>query len=81
VAARQIPNGQKLQSIRPSQDNLSGPLGSISTFTVTIPSAAAEIRSIFDAMLANLTLEEGEHSLSPIVDSIQLGPKMSPEIA
>jgi hypothetical protein len=74
VAARQIPNGQKLQSIRPSQDNLSGPLGSISTFTVTIPSAAAEIRSIFDAMLANLTL-------SPIVDSIQLGPKMSPEIA
>src|ERR1700680_2878696 len=24
-----------------------------------------------DAMLANLTLEEGEHSLSPIVDSIR----------
>jgi len=34
-----------------------------------------------DAMLANLTLEEGEHSLSPIVDSIRLGPKMSLEIA
>jgi hypothetical protein len=34
-----------------------------------------------DAMLANLTLEEGEHSLSPIVDSIRLGSKMSLEIA
>jgi hypothetical protein len=34
-----------------------------------------------DAMLANLTLEEGEDSLSPIVDSIRLGSKMSLEIA
>jgi Tn3 transposase DDE domain len=45
AAARQISNGQKLQSIRPSQDNLSGRLAAY-PLSRSLHFAAAEIRSI-----------------------------------
>ena len=80
AAARQISNGKKLQSIRPSQ-TISPVAWQHIHFHSHYTFCGSRDPIDLDAMLANLTLEEGEHSLSPIVDSIRLGPKMSLEIA
>ena len=56
-------------------------LGSISTFTGYYTFCGSRDPIDLDAMLANLTLEEGEHSLSQLWIRSELGPKMSLEIA
>jgi hypothetical protein len=78
--ARQISNGQKLQSLRPSQDNLSGRLQHIH-FHGHYTFCGGRTSIDLDAVLANLALEEGDERLPQIVDSIRLDPEMLSQTA